>query len=231
MKICPTCKTDKPDTEFYRCSASRTGLSGYCKECSLSYNGKRAEKYAAERGPATDVKDCTKCGEKKPIAQFYASKQSRDGFGNHCKGCWKSLDEIRLCDPRFREQARLRGAKYNIKSRDKRNAYTKTPSGRFGSYKSDARNIRGIEFSITKDEFLLFWQKPCFYCDGAIETVGLDRVDNARGYILGNVVSCCKTCNFSKHILDRDEFIAHCEKVAAKAARKKESKEESGCLP
>lgn len=230
MIHCPSCRQDRLPADFHRESARKNGLSGYCKECGRAYDRKRVEQYATERGPIPDAKDCTKCNERKPITQFYASKKSKDGFGNHCIGCWNSLDKIRMQDPHFREQARLRCAKHNEKFRDKRNAYSKTPNARFGAYRNDARQRNGIEFAITKDEFMLFWQKPCFYCGDIVATIGLDRVDNSRGYVLGNVVSCCKTCNFSKHALGRDEFIAHCEKVAAKAARKKESKEESGCL-
>lgn len=35
---------------------------------------------------------------------------------------------------------------------------------------------------------------------------GIDRIDNNKGYVLNNVVPCCKQCNFAKYIQTYDEF-------------------------
>lgn len=35
------------------------------------------------------MKKCTKCGEEKPLTEFHVSKNSRDGYNPHCKGCRK----------------------------------------------------------------------------------------------------------------------------------------------
>lgn len=226
MKICPTCKTDKPDTEFYRCSASGTGLSGYCKECSKAYTKSKS----LEPKIAVDSKSCAKCSRHLSASEFHSNKYSKDGIGTWCKSCWVVLDKARIITPEVIESNRAKYRRHYKNHRDRRIALTQTPNGKFGAYQNDARH-RGLELSITKGEFMLFWQKPCHYCDSPIETVGLDRVDNSKGYVLGNVVSCCKFCNFAKRNLSRDAFIQHCEKVAAKAAsRKMKFTEEPGCL-
>lgn len=167
-----------------------------------------------------ESKDCAECNKNLPIGEFYKSARSKDGHGTWCKACWVVFDAARIITPSVIAGRRLSSKRHYMKHTAKRIAYTKTPSGKFGSYRSDAVNTRGLEFTLTKEEFMLFWHKPCYYCDGAIETVGLDRVDNSKGYVLGNVVSCCKRCNFSKHTMGRDEFINHCGKVAEKAARR-----------
>lgn len=90
-----------------------------------------------------------------------------------------------------------------------------SPKGKFYIYLNSAR-YRGHEFCLTFEEFMLFWKKPCYYCDAEISLIGLDRVDNSRGYAIGNVVSCCKVCNVAKARLSQDEFFRWCGRVALK---------------
>jgi len=42
---------------------------------------------------------------------------------------------------------------------------------------------------------------------GFVKLNGIDRVDNNKGYIESNVVSCCATCNFAKNILSKEDFL------------------------
>ena len=37
---------------------------------------------------------------------------------------------------------------------------------------------------------------------------GVDRIDNSRGYEEGNVVPCCRQCNWSKRDLTTEQFLA-----------------------
>lgn len=59
----------------------------------------------------------------------------------------------------------------------------------------------GKEWTLTKEEFEAIGQLPCDYCGfpcNIILGVGLDRLDNARGYHADNVVSCCEDCNCAR---------------------------------
>lgn len=97
----------------------------------------------------------------------------------------------------------------------------------YGYYKSSAIK-RKLVFSITKIEFKELTQKNCYYCKspplngGGIKSFryygpythnGLDRVDNNVGYILINVVPCCKFCNYAKHTSSQEEFVAWLNRV------------------
>lgn len=93
------------------------------------------------------------------------------------------------------------------------------PNGRFWEYCVNAKQ-RGHVFALTQAQFSTFWQKPCSYCGGPIQTIGLDRVDSALGYTLVNVVSCCVICNRMKSSLPLDVFLAYCRKIAAFAGPK-----------
>lgn len=66
--------------------------------------------------------------------------------------------------------------------------------------------VRGYEYSLTVDEVKEYWQKPCFYCGSPMETIGLDRVDNTKGYTKDNIVSCCWDCNRIKMTMTVDGF-------------------------
>jgi hypothetical protein len=90
----------------------------------------------------------------------------------------------------------------------------------YWSYKINAKR-RKINFNISLDAFRSLTGQNCYYCaripkqklnspryNGDYIYNGLDRVDNAKGYEISNVVPCCKTCNSAKGSLSQDEFKA-----------------------
>lgn len=53
-------------------------------------------------------------------------------------------------------------------------------------------------WSLTYEEYLQIIHEPCHYCGkNLLEESGyhLDRIDNAKGYTLDNVLPCCWECN------------------------------------
>lgn len=107
----------------------------------------------------------------------------------------------------------------------------------YGEYRAAARG-RKLEFRISIEEFGQIVQKACYFCnrpprdfnpyinsDGTyndkrlrlstvtrsyIKASGIDRLDNARGYLLDNCVACCAKCNHSKRNYTAEEFVEHC---------------------
>lgn len=88
----------------------------------------------------------------------------------------------------------------------------------FGNYKRMAKK-RGINFELNFKYFIELTQKDCKYCGRKQNNIrmekktndiflynGIDRIDNTKGYIIGNVVPCCKICNYAKHNLTLQEF-------------------------
>ena len=98
---------------------------------------------------------------------------------------------------------------------------------------------RGLAWNMARSEFLMFALGDCYYCGAepkpVIEThpaknkkskngitmvkhttgySSLDRADNAKGYSVDNVVSCCMACNISKGTYTHDEYIERCIRVA-----------------
>jgi len=89
-----------------------------------------------------------------------------------------------------------------------------------------AAKDRNYEFALSRDEFRLLVKSDCHYCgveprqvhrgksdDGGFVYNGVDRIDNRQGYVAGNVVPCCETCNRMKSSFSVDEFLQHIKKV------------------
>jgi hypothetical protein len=97
---------------------------------------------------------------------------------------------------------------------------------------------RNLIFNLTIDEFKNLTSNNCHYCDIPPSQVrksqskynsesknytynGIDRLDSTKGYILGNVVSCCHTCNIMKRDKSYLEFLIRIEKIYEKLIKKK----------
>ena len=85
----------------------------------------------------------------------------------------------------------------------------------YDRYKYSAER-RNVVFELNLEEFKSYWKKPCSYCGGEIQTIGLDRIDNDLGYIKENITPCCTVCNLSKRGMLAEDYISHCVKVAKK---------------
>ena len=66
----------------------------------------------------------------------------------------------------------------------------------FGAYKLSDKK-KGFNFDLTLEFMRDEVRKECVYC-GCDERVGLDRVDNSLGHVIGNVVPCCYECNCAR---------------------------------
>lgn len=90
----------------------------------------------------------------------------------------------------------------------------------FQQMRSTAKK-RKIEFGLTRGEVETLTKQVCHYCGqepaqvmhsgesrrGDYTYNGLDRMDNHRGYVSDNVVSCCGQCNWAKGKMSYDEYI------------------------
>jgi hypothetical protein len=102
-------------------------------------------------------------------------------------------------------------------------------SGRvYREYKTSAKS-RGLKWGLEKELFLSLIFQPCHYCgappsneavtrrlynNGKLPYNGIDRKDIHKGYIPGNVVPCCRICNWAKQQLSYEEFLNHIRKMA-----------------
>lgn len=92
-------------------------------------------------------------------------------------------------------------------------------------YKANAKN-RELSWELSKNEFRVVIKQDCYYCgvapsnianhqslNGSYTYNGIDRLDNSRGYVSGNIVPCCKLCNYMKRDLSENNFYSHIRKI------------------
>lgn len=152
-------------------------------------------------------------------------KEYQAGWRANHGAAWREKNKDKLRAYRLKFEARNPDYKneHYMKNKDgilvKAKEYYRTrqqsPDRKYAMYKAQAKS-RGIIFSLSFEQFMEFWQKPCYYSGDAIETIGLDRVVNSVGYVLGNIVPCCKACNKMKLTMTQDEFVGICSRVAAR---------------
>ena len=93
--------------------------------------------------------------------------------------------------------------------KEKRN----TPSGKFIEYKADAKR-RALTFEIDLKFATELFLLECYYCSFKSNIInGIDRINNAEGYIKENCVSCCEHCNRIKLDYSVEEMWEHIEKM------------------
>ena len=132
------------------------------------------------------TKICKTCAIEKTIDSF--KKSCKTSAGNYCY-----VTECKSCN-KIRRQ---------------------TPKGRFDTYKESASK-KNLEFQLTLQDFESNWNKDCYYCGDIIPTIGFDRLDSNKGYIMDNLVLCCTICNIMKSNLDKDKFIEFCKKISGR---------------
>lgn len=74
---------------------------------------------------------------------------------------------------------------------------------------------RGLPCTLTIFDVKALWRGSCAYCGDSVEGCRLDRVDNARGYELGNVAICCYPCNRMKLNFTLGTFLDRVKRIAA----------------
>ena len=128
-----------------------------------------------------DIKQCTQCGEVKSLNRFTKWRGSKSGYRSYCKAC---------------------NAKYMS------NYYQNTTKGWYYRLLYKAKTDK-MSFTLSLGDIkTLANQTDCYYCQAKMtQGVGrkhhltdrtVDRKDNSRGYIQGNVVMACRRCNLMK---------------------------------
>jgi len=125
------------------------------------------------------------------------------------------------------ESSMIRGLKSRGKSSKHWTGYEEI-SGSYWSDISKSAQQRKIEFNITIEyiwDLFIHQNKRCFFTnielqfhksslDRKAQTASLDRIDSAKGYIVGNVQWVHKEVNFMKRTLSNSELIEFCNKVS-----------------
>ena len=87
-------------------------------------------------------------------------------------------------------------------------------------YKENAKR-RDLIWEISEEDFFSLIQSACHYCGKQPSNYcapqyadpyvynGVDRKNDALGYVSGNVVTCCRPCNWAKGKMSYEDFWAY----------------------
>jgi hypothetical protein len=84
---------------------------------------------------------------------------------------------------------------------------------------------KGVQFLLSEEEFFSLLRLPCHYCRIEPSTVsrgaepfifnGLDRKNWKLGYVIDNVVPCCRDCNMAKNTIPYDKFLLYLKRIVS----------------
>ena len=172
-----------------------------CSWCEKDFEVKYGTLYNVIRRDAEGIFCCRKCAG--ASRAFSTQEKFKKEGGKTCKRCseFKSLDSFSSLPnpPYFRSECK---GCHNFK-----------PARRYGSYKEKAARAK-IPFELSMNQFIYFWNLDCYYCDSQITSTRLNLINNSAGYILSNVVSCCRQCQKFKGDLSHQKFINLCSTIS-----------------
>lgn len=157
--------------------------------------------------PKTKTKTCGKCGKRKSVAEFAKKRQARDGLQEWCKACAKVYTHARrmaaLEDDPVTEWVRKLFFAARHRAKSKGSDCTITQQDIVDQYEEQDGlcAVTGIQMSMG-------------YGGGRCSThMSLDRIDNAKGYIPGNIRLVCDRVNIMRGTMSDYELIDWCQKI------------------
>ena len=207
MKRCTICSEEKAEKEFGPSKSSRDGLRSSCKPCESERTSKIRQKLnanASERIRNDGDKMCSECGETKSLSEFVVSILCSDGRAGYCSACDRKKRRERRSDPSRNKMQLETERRY----RAERPEFCLWLSARRRAKK------RGIEFSISTSDITI--PDVCPILGIPLGKSGkrgpssgsptLDRLDNERGYVPGNVAVISHRANTLKSNISLDEI-------------------------
>tara|TARA_R110000787_G_scaffold45145_2_gene110125 strand:+ start:141 stop:704 length:564 start_codon:yes stop_codon:yes gene_type:complete len=168
------------------------------------------------------MKTCTKCGESKPLEDFYKAKLGKDGVEASCKDC------VSVCKAAYyaanKEKLKARSASYEAANKDRHNAtnarwYAVNKNRKYltnaawakanpektklWEMRRRARKADNGENLVTQGEIAAIIAQPCMACDSPAPSTleHLIPVNRGGAHTIGNLAPLCQSCNSSKHDL------------------------------
>jgi hypothetical protein len=217
VKECTKCPKDdniRPLASFS--PANEGGLRGDCKACE---KGVKIAKYAEttnardEKAAAGETRKCVgPCGEVKCVSKFQENRvlciscRNKDHQKRGEDAVLTSPDKYRMCV----------GCQCAHKIEDF-TGNSAVCNKRHASIAAQLRNSkksacqRGKEWKLSDAEATAIFSLPCFYSkiyEPEVHPSGIDRLDNAVGYVVGNCVPCHRVVNMMKGDMTIGEFHA-----------------------
>jgi hypothetical protein len=204
---CIKCNTDLPRDQFWKSCIYKT--FAYCISCLRKERGSKL-RTSLEPLIGQVFGRLTVIGDG---GLLYVNRRGRKG-----RRAWEVQCECGNIVIRRAEAVKTQ--KYNSNGCDQGCAARKEGTafrGLYATYKANAIK-RGYEWGLTEEQFKELTSGPCYYTGRLPSSIcrskagevyiynGVDRLDNTKGYVIGNVVACSGDVNIAKNTLSEDEF-------------------------
>lgn len=204
FKRCTHCGEEKSFDSYNKQSNCKYGLRPECQSCASKVKKAYAEKNKdLNLGPNSLLKYCPGCKETKQVTDFHKDARTKDGLRGYCKGChllhakdYQALPESRKIRKSWAQRNPKKVMLASARMRAKR---------------------KGLECTITIDDFDIPEFCPVLGIK-LISGIGkdsrsdasptLDRIDNNKGYITGNVQVMSFKANRAKTDLIKQELLS-----------------------
>ena len=204
-KICQKCGKELPIEEFSKNPSCKDGHLSTCKRCRGAFQNTPEEI------------TCPVCGKTKPYWEFSVAPRSKTGRVWACKECIANKPSD-ISDTAYRR-------KYDTEFREKINeSKRKEFRTNINYYIWERAKLRaqkkGIEFNLEVSDIVI--PKICPILEVPIVigdkddyeySPSLDRIDNTKGYIKGNIQVISKKANSMKNSASPEELIKFCKNV------------------
>ena len=134
------------------------------------------------------MKECTKCGKLLTEPEFSKEKGSKDGRRSQCKSCTKAYIKKYYYAPNSRGALLLKLSRLRSSAKAKNVLFDIDPQAFVGWYRLQKLDCHycGSHLTLTKGHQV------------QLTDLSIDKKEPKVGYILTNIVFCCRRCNFIK---------------------------------
>lgn len=143
------------------------------------------------------MKICSKCGSEKNLLEFYKDSQKKDGYRPDCISCSKGTRKgYRSPNHALNNRKYDRGKRAEL--------YKKNPLYYLWYLAKKRASQKGLDFNIEPSDIIftgycpITGEKLDIGTNKLDTSISLDRVDNSKGYIKGNVVAISRWANLRK---------------------------------
>lgn len=206
-KVCIKCGNELPIEEFYQVPSMQSNRDNTCKNCRRELKG---------RVRTPDTLHCPVCNRDLPYYKFIIARKSHTGRMWCCKDCLDSNPGLSLNNFRKTYDQNFRTLIYTQKRESRLRNFIHTM---WKAAKKRAAE-RGLEFNIEESDIIIPEICPILEVPFQFGTrnnydysPSLDRIDNTKGYIKGNIQVISKKANTMKNSATLEELQMFCKNV------------------
>lgn len=198
-KVCKSCGKELPLEDFPKNKGCKDGHTNFCKICTR-------EKRRTRLGTSIEVLQtegmniCPVCKRELPIIEFAEDAKSKTGRKWLCKACYSEHSAIN-------------------QGRDK-NYFRKLRLKVSPEYKAEIAEQRGLDFNLELEDIVIPKYCPILEVpfqfgskDDYSYSPSIDRIDNSKGYIKGNIQIISMKANTMKNSATPEELYNFCKNI------------------